>query len=209
MIQFIRSWVINIIIIIVFISFLEIILPNGNMKKYIKVLTGLLIIMVLINPFINLITKDINIEREVLTNIGKSYSYYEEENENYISMQTQQITNIYREQLYKEINEIITKDGTYAVSNMHIKIIEDNTKENYGEIIGIEVGLENIDRENTENKYTIKIDEIQNVSISTIADGLTSDLQITEKCKEIQKDIAVNYQIPEENVKVYLKTSRR
>ncbi len=58
MIDFLRSWVTNIAVVIVFITLLEILMPNGDMKRYTKVISGLIIILVIIKPFMML--KDID-----------------------------------------------------------------------------------------------------------------------------------------------------
>lgn len=206
MIEFLRIWVIDIIIMIVFISFLEIILPNSNMKKYIQMIIGLLITIVLIKPFINFITKDINIEKEVFANIGKSYSYFQEDNNDYVAIQTEQIISIYKSQLYEEINEMILKEEIYEISNIEIDVVEDNSKENYGEIIGIKIALKDNKEDVTQDNGKISIEEIDEVVISTTGKNVSNHIKITEKCKDIQQNISSNYRIPEDKVLVYIET---
>ncbi|HOM44065.1 MAG TPA: stage III sporulation protein AF, partial [Bacillota bacterium] len=52
MADFLREWVINIAVIIIFIMFLDTIIPNSSMKRYINVIVGLMIIVVVIKPFV-------------------------------------------------------------------------------------------------------------------------------------------------------------
>ena len=70
-IEFIKNWVIDIVYMSIFISFLEIVLPKGNMKRFIDMIIGFLIIIVVINPFIKFINKDIDIERNIFTSINR------------------------------------------------------------------------------------------------------------------------------------------
>ena len=50
MADFLREWIINITVIIIFIMFLDTIIPNSSMKRYINVIVGLMIIVVVIKP---------------------------------------------------------------------------------------------------------------------------------------------------------------
>ncbi|MHB1391747.1 MAG: stage III sporulation protein AF [Clostridia bacterium] len=52
MADFLRSWIMNITVIIIFVMFLDMIMPNSSMKRYINVIVGLLIIIVVIKPFV-------------------------------------------------------------------------------------------------------------------------------------------------------------
>ncbi|HWR61013.1 MAG TPA: stage III sporulation protein AF, partial [Clostridia bacterium] len=49
--DFLRNWITNITVIIIFIMFLDTIMPNNSMKRYINVIVGLLLIVVVIKPF--------------------------------------------------------------------------------------------------------------------------------------------------------------
>lgn len=54
MIDFLRGWITNIAVIIIFIAALEILMPHNDTKRFVKVVAGLLIILVMVTPFVNL-----------------------------------------------------------------------------------------------------------------------------------------------------------
>lgn len=54
MIEFLRSWVLNIVIIIIFITITDVVLPEGNIKKYVRVIIGTFVLLTIIKPFINI-----------------------------------------------------------------------------------------------------------------------------------------------------------
>ena len=54
MVAFLREWITNITVIIVFVMLMETVMPNNSMKRYINVIIGLLIIIVVSKPFISL-----------------------------------------------------------------------------------------------------------------------------------------------------------
>jgi stage III sporulation protein AF len=58
LIEGLKVWVTNITIAIFFITAVEMILPDNNMKKYAKFVLGLLLIVVIINPIIKIFNKE-------------------------------------------------------------------------------------------------------------------------------------------------------
>ncbi|MBE6065349.1 stage III sporulation protein AF [Clostridium cochlearium] len=58
-----RHWIINIATVVLFITAVEMLLPNNNLKKYSKFVMGLILMVTLINPLIKLVDKDFNINR--------------------------------------------------------------------------------------------------------------------------------------------------
>lgn len=62
MISFISSWTQGIIVSVIIASIIEMILPDGNSKKYVKVVIGVFILFSIVSPVINKFTKkEINI----------------------------------------------------------------------------------------------------------------------------------------------------
>ena len=54
MIEFLRNWVINIVIIIIFVIITDVVLPEGNIKKYVRVIIGTFVLLTIIKPFISI-----------------------------------------------------------------------------------------------------------------------------------------------------------
>ncbi|MCI8392427.1 MAG: stage III sporulation protein AF [Clostridia bacterium] len=57
MIDYISSWAGQIITSVIIVTILEMILPNGNSKKYIKTIIGVYILYVMISPVLRLVNK--------------------------------------------------------------------------------------------------------------------------------------------------------
>ena len=53
MVSFLRNWIQGIAMAVILASIFEMLLPNGNLKKYIKVVLGLYIVFSIISPFVN------------------------------------------------------------------------------------------------------------------------------------------------------------
>lgn len=147
MIEVLKVWVTNITIAIFFITAVEMILPDNNIKKYAKFVLGLMLIVVIINPIIKIFNKDFDfysysnkatsymeLSTEV-TNIKK----YKDNNilnttENFKkNLEKQCIINLeeaYPENQYNADIEIIydDKNGLFNINKVGIEIVDKGVK---------------------------------------------------------------------------------
>ncbi len=74
--SFLTEWITSIVIFVLLAMVMDMLLPSSSMRKYAKMVVGLLLIMVLISPIFKLISIDLE---EVLASID-SYEFVESEN---------------------------------------------------------------------------------------------------------------------------------
>ncbi|OCL26952.1 stage III sporulation protein AF [Orenia metallireducens] len=58
--DFLTNWIRNIVLVIIFANFIEMLLPNNNTKREINMVIGLFIILVILSPIINLLNYQSN-----------------------------------------------------------------------------------------------------------------------------------------------------
>lgn len=80
MVKFFRSWCEELILSSFIISLLEMIAPEGKIKKYIRVVTGVYMIFVILNPILLKLDK-VNIEEQLNNILDVSSSSFDEEKE--------------------------------------------------------------------------------------------------------------------------------
>lgn len=167
MINWINSWLRGIVIAVIISTIIEMIIPNGNIKKYIKTVMGVYIIFVIISPIISRITGEkINIAKYINSQTSK----YEQKEIATID------TNAYIEQVYKENikQDIMKKLGEkgYKIKKFEAEI---ETKEiDYGKIKKLKIGIEkenkniepveiSVNKQEKSNKEDIPQDELANI----------------------------------------------
>lgn len=206
MIEFLKNWVVNIVVVIFFIAFIEIMLPSNNMKRYINIVLGLLIIIVLINPIIKLLSSDINIEREVLLNIKNYNTFRVDSDSKYVESQNKQIAELYKSKLETEIVELVKTEEKYDVLKVIVSIEENTQSENFGKIKGVEVHL-GASNDKSNSKGNVKVDEIENVSINIDKSNISKDsIASSEGFDELIESISSFYRIPKEKIIVIMNT---
>ena len=126
MILAIKNWCEGIIIAIIISIIVELLLPNGNNKKYVKVVSGIYIMFVILNPILEMLKYDINFEN--MFNFG--------ETQQVTQTMSQDIKDIYVVGIKESIKQDIEKLG-YNVETLEILL-----DSNYKKIKKIELKVE-------------------------------------------------------------------
>lgn len=199
-IAFLKSWIVDIVIMFVFITVLQFMLPNNSMKRYIDVITGFLIIFVVINPFVKILTTNINLEQNYLLRYTESINenYYEEEN--FLNLQNQQMVELYKKNLEGKIKETIKKDLGYEILDINLTVVEDNEDSNYGQLIGVSMTINLDENKEESNENLIKIKKIK-INDSKKDEKFKTEFKDEEKIKNI---VSNDFNVPKENIEVFL-----
>jgi stage III sporulation protein AF len=113
MIAAITSWIKEIISIILFATFLEFLLPNGQMRKFIRVIIGLFIMLAILSPVMDIMNKGEQADKMSAWSVMSSQGSRTNESINKISVSQEQLANeLYQQQLAKQIRSVVvTLDG--------------------------------------------------------------------------------------------------
>ena len=119
MIKFINSWAQEIIVAVVIATIIEIIIPEGKNKKYIKTVIGIYILFVIVSPLISKFGKS-NIKfNSIVEYSEKELNKY---NINKLEINTNAyIENTYEDKIKEEIDNSLKEKG-YTMINIDIEI---------------------------------------------------------------------------------------
>lgn len=206
MVEWISTWAQGIIVAVIIATIIEMILPNGNCKKYIKVVIGIYILFTIVSPIITKVTgNNFNISEEL--NLDKFYeeadskSIYNELNEN----NSDNIKNIYVANLKTDIESKLKNKNYYVVSCE----IEIENEETY-EISKVNLTLEkdiNVQQNTEENNNVVNnIAEVNEINIQISQNTQNSEnkdnkrnLTMYEK-NEVKEYLQETYDIKKENI---------
>ena len=197
MISWISSWAQGIIMAVIIGAIIEMILPEGNSKKYVKIVIGVYVLFTIISPVISkIIGKTIQVSDilelnkyiEETENNSKLYVTLDEDNSN-------NIKDIYESSLRNDIKAKVAAKG-YNAKNIKLEIEDDE-----------EYTLKKIDIEIYKNMEKDKkdIETIQNVDINISQKSTENDMQekLSEKDKRKLKDyLSGVYEIDEKNINI-------
>ncbi len=200
--KWISNWIQGIIIAVIIGTIIEMILPEGNNKKYIKIVIGIYILYSIVSPAITKFAGD-NFK---LTNIleideyiqASSSNEYEDLNQN----QDEQISTIYETNLKNDMKQKIEAKG-YEVLQI---VVDIDKKENYNlKQIMLKLKKATLQNENSNNDIKIvneiKIDVNNEQSKNNLKKDSKEKLSQQEK-NEIKKYLSTVYQIEEKNINI-------
>lgn len=130
--NFFRSFVSAIAGIIVFSAIVEIIAPEGGLKKYVKLVLGMVITVTLITPLENISFKD---TAKKLIDYDKTLAFRQQEN--FTEEENKKIVNLYKEKLEKKIHDELNKEIREDIK-VYVEVNTEN-KESFGDIKDIYV----------------------------------------------------------------------
>jgi stage III sporulation protein AF len=204
--EFLRGWVKDITIMFILISVVELALPNSNMKRYINMVIGFMIIVAIISPFIRLINSNFNVEREIFKSMIDEVKFQYEEDFELQDLQKSQIKETYLNKLKESVKESINGVLDYEVNDVKISIYED--EKNYGNIKDIEIVMKPRDGDNTHDEDTIKTIKIEEIRINDLHKEVEEDdLKPFENDDKIKDILNEKYNIPKENIKILIKNN--
>lgn len=198
MIKFINSWAQGIILAVIIATIIEIILPEGKNKKYVKTVIGIYILFTIIYPLINKLTKtNINI---LIENTTKQMSTYQENNSLKID------TDKYIESTYKKkIEEDIRKranEKNLNITSLNV-YIETEDENRYGMLNSLVIKVE----KNETSKKNNNVNQIKEVNISKDVQSNeiieNKDKTVTEKeINEFKEYINTTYYLEKEKIHI-------
>ena len=142
--EFLKIWITNITVVIIFTMLLDILVPNNDMKKFVKVIMGLLIVLVIIKPF--LMVK--NVEYQFESTMAQTAAHIDDASQNsgndIGNLQNDTALSIYKQKLSDKVIEIVKsrKEFENREVNARIDIENDITNKEFGSIKSITVFVE-------------------------------------------------------------------
>lgn len=171
--EWVNSWIQGIIIAVIISTIIEMILPQGNCKKYIKVVIGVYILFTIVSPVITKLSgNNFSLSNIIDLNeyVQASSTNTQEELE---ASQEEQIKNIYINSLKSDMTEKIKSKG-YEIISIDLEI-EDNEQYTLKQINLSLRKLENEENQEQENNSTVnQIASINEVEIKIENGGANS-----------------------------------
>lgn len=196
MTEFFRSWIMNIVSAIIFVVFVEMVITTEKFKKYVKLVTGLVLMIIIINPIVTLFNKDFSLDSLTI----QSFNSFEQKDiqskaPQLDDMKNAQIAVIFKQKLTEQVRDQILRIQEIEDVKASIVIDENPNSKTFGEIHEIEIISIKPRQKPVDGKVVQKVD----IDISKKKVQLSED--IIQKVKEKLSNV---YEIP--NEKIYINT---
>ena len=200
MITFLRTWANQIIVALIVATIFEMILPDGNNKKYIKMIIGLYVLFTITQPLVAKITgNDLQISNFTYKKYFENSAILETYSNDFENNNSKLIEHTYINNIKNDIIIKLKQKG-YDVVKCDINILNDANATDYGVIKSIQIKLKEIE-ENKENQNNYNI-QVENVEVSVNHNTIiTEENNLSNKEKtEIIEYLSNEYSIEKEKI---------
>ena len=193
--NWISGWIQGIIIAVIIGTIIEMLLPDGNCKKYVKVVIGVYILFSIVSPVITKVTGNefrVSDIYDINTYIEVSAKSSQENIEN---SQQNQIKQVYITNLKNDMKQKIQEKG-YSVKSLTLEISNDEQytlKKIFAQVSK---------RKNEENNEVKGVNEI-NITISNTTENIEGDISIsTKEQNDLKAYLSGIYNLEEKNINI-------
>lgn len=120
MIEIIITWVKGIIFVTLFATFLELLLPNNSMQRFVRVIMGLLIMLAIINPVIEFMQRRPGESMPALSVRPQGAGALKEEADGMVRRRDQLVKTMYQRDIAKQIQSLVV--AVEGVADARIEI---------------------------------------------------------------------------------------
>lgn len=212
MVNWLSDWAGAIIIAVIISTIIEMLLPEGNSKKYIKVVVGVYILFTIISPVITKVTgKSLDVSDLLELDMYINEIKQKETSQNLLQQNNSaSIRDIYIGNLKADIQSKLKGKGYIATSielevgtdenyTLHRILLSLNKDDEEGEKIGDESANKETDKIQTINEINISVSNTQLSTNETKEEKKKSNLDDKEK-KKVKEYLSSVYEINERNI---------
>jgi stage III sporulation protein AF len=136
--NFIKTWISDLAVLVILLALLDLLIPEGGVKKLVNLISGLVLVLALITPPVRFICGQGREQFmgfvENIDFIGKSFRSQLDYSDNRLS---DSILYEYRSNLENAISDIVMRSGDYKQVKCDVVLDSDGDSEAYGEILRI------------------------------------------------------------------------
>lgn len=178
--DFLKEWITNIILFVLLATVIDMLLPNTNMQKYTKMVTGLLLIAIILSPVLKILSSDFE---ETLAKVTEIQAPSEKNLENSIELQKKEIQASLHAyaleevavQLKKDVEEELMEQYGMEIASINLSVDENSSESFPNNLQGISVEL----RESTAEEV---VEVVKMVDVNTNS-PLSSESEIEQEDK--------------------------
>jgi stage III sporulation protein AF len=217
MISFIGEWIKHIVLLILMATFLDLILPNSSMRKYVKLVVGFLLILLILSPILHLFRYD---QERLFLKIDQMMQEDNKPLSLQLNREKEKLEELQEDAIFKEVSQKWSEEIKNSVENkfqlavQHITL-ELETKEDGASIKELKLQVEEKTNSGAEEKKestkdvsnSSQVREMDSVqTVEPVKSVEPVNIQISESSKKVEEDgkLSVQQKKIEEQVLAYL-----
>ncbi|WMJ87647.1 stage III sporulation protein AF [Anaerocolumna sp. MB42-C2] len=161
----IYGWVKNIVIFLVLTTIVTNLLGKSSYKKYVNLITGIVLVILVISPLLKLFQLDKTMDYYFTTN--SLLAEAEDMNDKLADAEDNQMSAIlkeYKEQIGKQVSNLLEGENLY-LTDIQVKVDEDENNSTFGNLLSLNITAGYIRKETKKNSVNIDKVDIEDIKI--------------------------------------------
>lgn len=175
MVSTLYEWVKNIVFYMVLVTAVMNVLPNSSYKKYIKLFTGMIMIILVLTPINKLLGIDSKLDNAFIKNMySQSFKINDSEIKEVFGSGQLRLIEEYETEIEKNISDLILEGGFYPVE-VEAVINSDESSSEYGTLCSIKAVISRTETDSSNvrvNRIVINEDNIETPEEITVKNTL-------------------------------------
>lgn len=202
MVEAVKQFVQNVIVIMLLAAFLQLVLPEGGMRRYAQLAVGLIMVLTLLTPLLQLSQTRFDLSellgqatmRTSLEELKVKGQVWQQQND-------QTLLNSYRQALTDQIRQVVEASGEVEVSACDFELVEDREADDFGRIIQMKVSLR------WRSDVVQPVSAVRPVQVGDAASESPSTVTplATERAAELRRVLANHFVLTADHVAVIIK----
>jgi stage III sporulation protein AF len=196
------AWIKHIILLILFATFLELLIPNNDYKKFIKVIMGLLLLLAVLQPVLDIVDRSWdNTAATTVTGskIGETKTEIANHSAKFQNERDRVALEQYKKELTKQVRVLAGSIAGIMDVRAEIVLNENKGEKNYSTIKKITIYA----KPGRESKNTAAVNSVKQVEISMKTKSMTPAAVLDDQHKEhIKKVVTEFYHLNPEQIEV-------
>ncbi len=191
--EILKDWVSDICVTILFMTAIELVLPDNSIKKYAKFVLGLIFIVVVINPIITLVNQDNNLYKDIMVNENYIYKL-----DDYIENNLEEYSDRIRKSTLESFEDNLERNC--------INLLKDKFPNNK---FTVEISSKYENGDLKIQDVVVRIESTGIKKVDTVEKVILDDTKTTKvnkestRAREIKKYLASELNVSENIIKVY------
>lgn len=203
--SFLTSWIQQLILVVIMATFLDLLLPNNTMQRYVRLVMGLVILMLILSPLLTLLKSDWDVnnalqeEQETFGGELESMPRIQEKVNHMQHQQQQWIGENVQKKIETDIEAAVERQFDVLIEDVAVTLTDEGNQVAINEMVLI-VENEKSTRDEMTSVTPIRIDVSDEQDAKEVSSNLQTDA--SRQFTEMRKWLARQWLLEENNIHV-------
>lgn len=199
----IYSWIRNIVIYMIINTIIMNLLGNKSYKKYVSIVSGMILVLIVVSPLIKLMKLDANLDYFFEANdFAVEASDFKNDLSRMEEAPVDAIFSEYLEKIRTKVKDVLSEHEVY-LEDFDVTFDQDPEHATFGEILSLDIKANMTEKEDGSNSDRLRIEDIEIDKIIIDEEAKEEEQKVPSPLEiELKKQLSDFYNIEQDNINI-------